>query len=583
MTYLPPINGGRINASIGGNTAGASTLISSGTMVLAGGNNIVLSQNANTITISASNQSAQTQSNIQAIYDGTNSISTGTIQYSNANGVSFGINGQTLTASVAAAAAAFSAGISSTIGNTAGVTGLATNRLVFAGGNNVTLSQSTAAGGNTLTISAANQSIQTQNMVSISGSTGNISFNNANNVTFGGNASAITASASFSQTVQTQNLQNIVLSSNTAGAMATISSGTMTLAGGNNITLSQNGNAVTISGGAGGAGVAIAGGGGTFSTGTLNLNASGALTLSSAAQSLNFSVPQTSSLVGAGALNISTAAGNITLSVPNQSAQTQSNIQAFYDGAVSISTGTIFLSDANGVSLGLNGQTLTASIGNTLDFYQNMDRGTSASLGVPYATNAATLMLQRLNQENDEFAAYITANTVLLNMTANMTATSLSTAHTVTAYVGVYANNTSVLNLLNSASSSWALGAATGNTASYNGPRWISFVSSQWSSQPAFSQGAEYVFGVFFRASSYAPPLSFFGQNYMNANQRSGYMGTSIATNATMAQGDYWNAMYTAATTAFPAAISASQVNRNNVTAVFIPHIVLNNRYSGTF
>src|SRR6202453_109315 len=35
---------------------------------------------------------------------------------------------------------------------------------------------------------------------------------------------------------------------NTAGATGSVSSGTLTLAGGNNITLSQNGNAITISG-----------------------------------------------------------------------------------------------------------------------------------------------------------------------------------------------------------------------------------------------------------------------------------------------------------------------------------------------
>jgi hypothetical protein len=105
MTYIPPVNGGRVNATISGNTAGAGALISTGTMTLAGGNNITLSQNGNAITISGG------------------------------------------------AGGAFSAGMSN-IGNTSGTTGLASNQLVLAGGNNVTLSQSTAAGGNTVTISA---------------------------------------------------------------------------------------------------------------------------------------------------------------------------------------------------------------------------------------------------------------------------------------------------------------------------------------------------------------------------------------------------------------------------------------------
>jgi hypothetical protein len=52
MSYTPGINGGRINATISGNTAGAGALISSGTLTLAGGNNITLSQAGNAITIS---------------------------------------------------------------------------------------------------------------------------------------------------------------------------------------------------------------------------------------------------------------------------------------------------------------------------------------------------------------------------------------------------------------------------------------------------------------------------------------------------------------------------------------------------
>ncbi len=68
------------------------------------------------------------------------------------------------------------------------------------------------------------------------------------------------SSLSFSQSVQTQNAVDVSLSGNTAGALALVSSGTLTLAGGNNITVSQAGNAVTISGpNAAGAQTAISG------------------------------------------------------------------------------------------------------------------------------------------------------------------------------------------------------------------------------------------------------------------------------------------------------------------------------------
>ena len=325
---------------------------------------------------------------------------------------------------------------------------------------------------------------------------------------------------------------------NASGTTGTVNRGVI-FAGGNNITLSQsiNGSLATVSIVGGGGGIALANSQTTYTSGTANLVGFGAMTIASTTgQSFNISVPQTSSLSATGIVSISTNGNTISIgaSVPN----------------------------------------------GTNDFYQNMDRGTSASL----ATAHGTLMLQRLNQENDRFAANITANTFFMNMTANMTATTLSASHSVTAMIGIYQDNVTNLSLINSASTSWSNAAATSNTADYNGPRWLSFVSSQWSSAPVFTQGGEYVFGVLFRSSNYGPPLSYIGQNYMHSLQRSGTIGASAAaTNASMAQGNYWNAMYTASTSAFPAVISASQVNRNNATAIFMPHIVLNNRYTGAF
>jgi hypothetical protein len=228
MTHLP---GGRINATISGNTSGAGALVSSGTLTLAGGNNITLSQAGNAITISGG-----------------------------------------------AGGGSQSLGMSN-LGNTSGTSGIASGsalRYLFAGGDNVTLSQSINGASGTLTISAASQSVQTQNMV------------------------------------------NVSLSGNTAGAMAVITSGTMTLAGGNNITLSQAGNAVSIIGGAGvGGGIALANSETTYSTGTANLVASGALTIASTTgQSFNFSVPQTSSLSATGAVSISTNGSTISIGAP---------------------------------------------------------------------------------------------------------------------------------------------------------------------------------------------------------------------------------------------------------------------------
>lgn len=107
MTYVPQSYG----MSNIGNTSGDTGAVSN-RLVFAGGNNITLSQ-------------------------ATNASGSGT-----------------LTIIGGAGAGAFEAGISSNLGNTSGTTGTVGGQIVFAGGNNVTLSQSVNAGSATLTISA---------------------------------------------------------------------------------------------------------------------------------------------------------------------------------------------------------------------------------------------------------------------------------------------------------------------------------------------------------------------------------------------------------------------------------------------
>jgi hypothetical protein len=51
MAYTPGVNGGRINLNYYNSTGGNGVLISTGTVYLSGGNNVTLSQNANTINV----------------------------------------------------------------------------------------------------------------------------------------------------------------------------------------------------------------------------------------------------------------------------------------------------------------------------------------------------------------------------------------------------------------------------------------------------------------------------------------------------------------------------------------------------
>jgi len=198
-----------LGMSDAGNTSGTSGIISGSALqyVIAGGNNVTLSQSidgvSGTVTISAFNQTIESQT--------------------------FGI---------------------SNLGNSVGTSGVASGgqiQFVIAGGNNITLSQSINGASGTITISAANFA-ETQTVPAIGtavkgvasvGSTGTIT-------RFAPEDHAHVGLAQFQISGNTLNSSNIVV-------------GSLVLAGGNNITLSQVTGVgiatVTISAAAGGGAV----------------------------------------------------------------------------------------------------------------------------------------------------------------------------------------------------------------------------------------------------------------------------------------------------------------------------------------
>ena len=158
----------------------------------------------------------------------------------------------------------------------------------------------------------------------------------------------------------------VTIGGNTAGAGAIVSSGTLFLAGGNNVTLSQNGQSITISGGAGG-GASTAG---LYGTGNITNNSTTTLALSS--QLFNFQGGVTGGFSN-GSIQISAPAVSSLSGSNNISFGTNgSTITASYALNVSAPSGTsnalsgITFSNSNGVSFGLSTGagvgTLTASI-----------------------------------------------------------------------------------------------------------------------------------------------------------------------------------------------------------------------------
>lgn len=279
-----------IDMTLAGNTSGALALMSSGTVTLAGGNNITVSQAGNAVTISAANQSVQpeTQVFIGGISASNTDYTSGTVRFTGVGGgVTVSSNtGQRVDISVAAqtnqAGSLFA--LSNTFGTSSG------------------------------TYDARTLSIAGDGIVSVAASNSGFRI-------------------SASQSVQTQSRFDMTLAGNSTSAGAgfiEMSSGTVTLAGGANITLSQNGNAVTISGAAGGtgggsfsAGVSTGGNtaGSTGVTGTrLVLVGSNNITLSQSTDANGGTVsvngPASSSLSGTGAVSLSTNGSTISIGVP---------------------------------------------------------------------------------------------------------------------------------------------------------------------------------------------------------------------------------------------------------------------------
>ena len=91
-------SGHNLFQTFGGNTAGVSTF-SGPNLVWAGGNNITLSANGSTVSIVGGAGGAGDGGNVLAVA-GSTANSTGTVLFSNAAGVTFGMNAGTITASV---------------------------------------------------------------------------------------------------------------------------------------------------------------------------------------------------------------------------------------------------------------------------------------------------------------------------------------------------------------------------------------------------------------------------------------------------------------------------------------------------
>jgi fibronectin-binding autotransporter adhesin len=323
-----------IKVSAGASSANLSALTFSNS------NNVSFGLNGSVITASASGVGGGGV----VLYDGVNSITSGTALFSDANNVSFGINGQTVTASINVSNLTVAGNLSqSSNGSTITISALPMN--LYAVGNTTQSSSGTMDGGTV--------SIRGTGGVSVGVSGGSIVISGATGGGAGGAAVSIGGN------------------STSAGAgYSNITSGTAVLMGGNNITLSQNGASITISGAnVGGAQTGISGlqnSQTTYTSGTVALSeGGGAITIASGTgQKFLFSVPQTSSIAVTGNASISTNGSTISIGANAAAVSIGGNSTSAGAGYSNVSTGTLILAGGNNITLSQNGASVTISAAN---------------------------------------------------------------------------------------------------------------------------------------------------------------------------------------------------------------------------
>lgn len=366
---------------LSGGSAGTQSSLQGSKLYLYGDNNMIISGSGNTLAFSVvvSNlmplgmstdfAGSSVASRVIGIAGSGASTASGVVQFQNSNSVTFGLNGNTITAQVnparvislngtsgsmslygasnvtvsnngsaitmyGPASVLYGVSVSGNTGTT-GSSAVANSGFVLAGGNNVTLSQSN----NTISIYAATPGgVQT-----------GISGIGVSNTTY--TSGTVILSAYRYVTIETSvdgaSQYARFIAENPGVVQLNGTDGSVSISGASNITASNNGGTVTIYGRASQLWAMSIGG----NSGTTN---------SSNLANTNFLL--------AGGANITLNQSNNTISISGHAAQT--GISGIAGSAAStVTAGTVQFSNANSISFGLNGSTMTASYMQWLSSY----------------------------------------------------------------------------------------------------------------------------------------------------------------------------------------------------------------------
>jgi hypothetical protein len=182
-----------------------------------------------------------------------------------------------------------------------------------------------------------------------------------------------------------------------------------------------------------------------------------------------------------------------------------------------------------------------------------------------------------LAPSNDLFPGNMTAGTLYVDMSGSGSSAN-SAAQTLRGSLGIYTlAGASSLSLLNSGTMSITAAATSNQSTLWNGARYLTLVSSQFSASLTFSQ-TSYWLGLILSSSAATQSLSFFGAYPGNQGiARSGTMGVS-GTTANSRDWAPWAGLV--GTAALPTSIHLSGVTKTGISGGFIPHVVLETLHS---
>jgi hypothetical protein len=518
-----------IGSAIQAISAGTAA-ITSGTLIFSNSNGVSFGANGQTITASFLGGGGAGSVNFSA---GTTSNNLTNIVYSNSNGVSFGLNGSTITATVATNYQSQGAYLTTAMLSNAGSNFVGLNSALTGNGVSATINSSgisidvpaflTTAQpvGAYLTTAMLSNAVTLSNINVSAGTTSNnlsaLTFDNSNGVSFGLDNGTITATVATNYQSQgayltTARASNDAIGLNSAltanGVSVTANSSGLSLnfpaflttaqPVGAYLTTAMLSNAVTLSNiklsagtlsalrsdltfnNSNGVSFGLETNGIITATVATNYQSQGAYLTTARASNdaigLNTAQSNVTWTVNSSGLSINAAGyagtgttfngANISGSITQNSNGINLSLSAAAPGgggAINVSAGTtsgnlqtIQFDNGGGVSFGLNGSTVTASV--------NGGGGNTISTYIPYypaSTGVQTMGAQGVTSASAWFFPFPVEDAVRFNrieqlMTASWISTTVAASNTITHQFGLFTNNAGTLSLISSSSYSVA-------------------------------------------------------------------------------------------------------------------------------